>query len=172
MKIIDYFEKIKKSYFSTFDLTTPFKINDREYLGYGFFQNNAQKFVLVKEVKLWEVDSFEHIIFIEDNNSTENIVVEGIDLIKNYMENYFVRKEKKYPEPNHMYSFLTVVILTNNKVSKKLQDKITSFKFKKNYLLTIRGYAEGRLIVINPKDNIFISNKAAKSLKTFYTSLF
>ncbi|MGF6907379.1 hypothetical protein [Fusobacterium sp. PH5-44] len=172
MKIIDYFEKIKKAYFSTFDLVTPFKIDNKEYLGYGFFQNNAQKFVLVKNAKLWEVNSFEHIIFIEDNNSTEDAVEEGINLIKDYMEYNFVRKGKKYPETNHMYSFLTIIILTNNHISKELQYKITNFKFKRNYLLTIRGYSEGRLAIINPENNIFISNKASKSLKDFYISLF
>ena len=173
MKIIDYFEKIKKAYSNTFDLTIPFMIDNRKYLGYGFFQNNSKKFVLVKEAKLWEVNSFEHIIFMEDNDSfTQNIVEEGINLIKNYMESHFVRKGKKYPEENHMYSFLTIIILTNNQISKEVQDKIANFKFKKNYLFTIRGHAEGRLIVINPKDNVFISNKAAKTLKTFYTSLF
>ena len=171
MEIKKYFEAVRITYSGAFDLIYPFTIEDKEYLGYGFFFNNAQKFILVKDVKLWEVNSFEHVIFMEESIISEDTIEEVKKLMIDYMEKNLVRKNKKYPDANHMYSFLTIIILTTDELSNNIEKLVKKFKFKKNYLLTIRGYSEGRLVVVNPEKKIFLSNKAGSSLKKLYSDL-
>jgi len=172
MEITNYFEKLKQSYSTAFDITTPYHHNNREFLGYGFFYNNSKKFVLVKEAKLWEANSFEHILFMKEYNFSKDTLDEAHQLMSDYMDPILIRKGHKYPEADHMYSFLTIVILTNKDISPDLEKQIKNFKFKKNYLFTIRGYAQGRLVVVNPNEKVFIANRASESLKTLYCNLF
>jgi len=172
MEIINYFEKLKKSYSSAFDITAPHSFNNKKFLGYGYFYNNSRKFVLVKEAKLWEANSFEHILFIREDNLSKETIDNALILMRDYMDPILIRKGNRYPEADHMYSFLTIVILINSNISNNLKEYINNFKFKKNYLFTIRGYAQGRLVIANPNKKFFISNKAGKSLETLYCDLF
>lgn len=93
-------------------------------------------------------------------------------LIKEYMEPFLVRKGEKYPEKNHMYSFLTVVIFTSKRISDDMKRKIKKYKYEKNYLFFIRGYTSGRIIVIDTENMEIVTNKSGKVLGKFYRKIF
>ena len=167
MNIKELYEKLRESYTNSFDITEPYEIGGAKCLGYGYFHNNASQYVLHKKAKLWEADSYEHILFVESHDMSKDLDT-AKKLISHDMEEQFVRRGKKYPAPNHMYSFVTVVLITDGNVSEDLVRDIENFKFKKNYLFQIRGYAEGRLIVVDLKNKEIYTNKKARELKDFY----
>ncbi|MDR1835634.1 MAG: hypothetical protein LBQ96_07535 [Fusobacteriaceae bacterium] len=172
MEIKEYFDKLIDIYRSDFDVLAPTAIRGKEYLGYGYFHGNTSRYVLVKRAKIWNVHAFEHIVFMEAGADTEQCFEEARDLIENYMEEHYVRNGEKYPPSEHMYSFLTVVILTNQQFGGMIREKIRRYKFVRNYLFTIRGYSEGRIIIVNVKDEEILLSRAAKKMEKLYQNIF
>ena len=168
----EYFNKIAEQYKGTFDIYKDREINGEKYLAFGHFYSHSEKYVLVKEVQLWEAKSYEHIVFMDISEMTVNDFEKADKLIKEYMEPFLVRKGEKYPEKNHMYSFLTVVIFTSKKVSDEIKRKIEKYKFEKNYLFSIRGYSSGRIVVIDVESMKIITNKSGKVLDKLYRKIF
>lgn len=148
------------------------EINGEKYLAYGHFYSHSEKYVLVKEVQLWEAKSYEHIIFMDVSEMTINVLNKTDELLKEYMEPFLVRKGEKYPEKNHMYTFLTVVIFTSKRISDDIKRKIEKYKFEKNYLFSIRGYSSGRIAVIDVENMKITTNKAGKVLNKLYERIF
>ena len=168
----EYFNKIAEQYEKTFDIYRDKEINGEKYLAYGHFYSYSEKYVLVKEVQLWEVKSHEHIIFMDISEIKMNDLKKVDILIKEYMEPFLVRKGEKYPEKNHMYSFLTVVIFTSKRISDDMKRKIKKYKYEKNYLFFIRGYTSGRIIVIDTENMEIVTNKSGTVLGKFYRKIF
>jgi hypothetical protein len=172
MEIREYFDKLLAVYKSSFDLTIPYNIGSNEYLGYGQLYSNSTRYVLVKEAKLWSANAYEHIIFMESCGDLKDKISEAKFLISTYMEESFVRKGEKYPVPDHMYSFLTVIVLTNDTIDSNIREEVMRYKFTKNYMFTIRGYSEGRLVLVNVKDEEIVLSKSAQKLEGFYRNSF
>lgn len=168
----EYFNRIAEQYKATFDIYKNKEINGEKYLAYGYFYSHSEKYVLVKEVQLWEAKSYEHVIFMDVYEMTVNDLKKVDELIKEYMEPFLVRKGEKYPEKNHMYSFLTVVVFTSKKISDDIKRKIEKYKFEKNYLFSIRGYSSGRIAVIDVENMKITTNKAGKVLNKLYERIF
>lgn len=168
----EYFNKIAEQYKETFDIYKNKEINGEKYLAYGHFYSHSEKYVLVKEVQLWEARSHEHVIFMDVSEMTVNDLKKVDELIKGYMEPFLVRKGEKYPEKNHMYSFLTVVVFTSKRISDDVKRKIEKYKFEKNYLFSIRGYSSGRIAVIDVENMKIATNKAGKVLNKLYERIF
>lgn len=168
----EYFNKITEYYKGTFDIYKNKEINGKKYLAYGHFYSHSEKYVLVKEVQLWEAKSYEHIVFMDVSEMTINDLKKVDELIREYMEPFLVRKGEKYPEKNHMYSFLTVVVFASERVSDGIKRKIEKYKFEKNYLFSIRGYSSARIAVIDVENMEITTNKAGKVLNKLYEKIF
>lgn len=167
----EYLERLLKQYKSTFDICRPYPIGEADYLAYGYFYNHNEKYVLTREAKLWEADTFEHLL-VTDGAGTVAAVEQGIALLENYIEPELVRKGNKYPEANHMYSYMTVVILTEETPKPQAVTKLKKYKYIKNYQFTLKGYSEGRLIMVDLKNQQVWTNKAAKPLQKVYAKVF
>ena len=112
MEMAQYLDRLQLRYSGTFDIYKPYFIDGKEYPAYGYFFSHLEKYVLVREANLWASDSYEHILFITADKITEEHVKEAQDVIQNYMEPKLVRKGARVPEKDHMYSFLTVILLS------------------------------------------------------------
>lgn len=53
-----------------------------------------------------------------------------------------MRSGAKYPPPNHMYTFLTAIFISEGRVSPEVKKEAQRFRYFKNYLASIRGYSE------------------------------
>lgn len=167
-----YLDKVLKQYQGTFDIYRNYEIEGEQYPAYGYFSSHSEKYVLVKEVQLWEANSYEHVLFI-DVDKVDDKVIERVDnIFKGYMEPQLVRKGEKYPVKNHMYSFLTVVIFSTGKISDEIKKKIKNYRFEKSYMFSIRGYSSGRLAAVEVTSGEVVTNSAGKVLKKLYEKIF
>ena len=48
---------------------------------------------------MWSTRSYEHILFMEVEECTEDVVSEASEIIEGYMEPVLVRKNERLPEP-------------------------------------------------------------------------
>lgn len=159
-----FLEKILSFYQSDFDIDKPYYINDDFYDAHARFEITNAKYVLIKKAELWRVDCFEHVFFRITDILNKEDLMRSRNHISTYIEPELVRKGARWPEPNHMYTYITIIFICKNGIHPEALREIKKFRFEKNYLFTIRGYSLARLLVFDMKAKKFYGNKAAKPL--------
>lgn len=172
MKNTDYLDRLLLRYAGTFNIYMPYHIHGKEYPAYGYFFSSVEKYVLVREANMWTTNSHEHILFITVDKVTEDTLEEINSLLKDYMEPELVRDGKKYPDKNHMYSYLTIAVLSEKPLDKMQAKKIRNFKFEKGYLFNFRGFSQGRLVCASMEDEKVVVNYQARQLKKLFKETF
>ncbi len=163
-----YLENLLGEYAGSFDLVRDYEIGGVKALAYGYFSTVSEKYVLTPKANLWSIHGFEHILFLDRSSVTK----EDIDAIKVLMAEHMapklVCKGNKYPEKDHMYSYVTVALLCDTPPDAETIKAIQTFKYEKDYLLTIRGHVEGHLVLMDLSTGKAYANKVAKHLIDFY----
>lgn len=172
MKNTDYLDRLLLRYAGTFNIYMPYKIHGKEYPAYGYFFSSVEKYVLVREANMWTTNSHEHILFMTVDEVSEDTLQEIRSLLENYMEPKLVRNDNKYPDKNHMYSYLTIAVLSEKSLDKTLVKKVRKFKFEKGYLFNFRGFSQSRLVCASMEDEQVVSNYHARQLKKMFKETF
>lgn len=172
MNSADYLDRLLLKYSGTFDIYQPYTILGREYPAYGYFFSHVEKYVLVRKANMWSADSYEHILFANPAALTEQHLQEYRQAIEEYIEPTLILKGERLPEPNHMYSYITVAVVTQRALSPELKKAVKGFRFEKSYMHSIRGYSQARIAVASMEDEKVCVNGMGRSLKKLYRSVF
>lgn len=167
-----YLNIILAKYAGTFDIEKNRVIDGREYAAYGYFSSLGEKYVLVKKAKLWSVKAYEHAFFLTEDVCSPHLLTELMGHVNEYMEPVLVRRGEKYPEKDHMYTYLTFVILCRKTPDEAARKAIKSFRFDKGYLFSMRGHSEARLVVADMETEQIFTNGAGRSLAKMYRKAF
>lgn len=167
-----YLNTVLAKYAGAFDIYKDRTINGRQYDAYGFFSSLGEKYVLVKKAKLWSVKAYEHVFFLGQESCTPALLEDLMKDITEYMEPVLVRKGEKYPEKDHMYTYLTFALLCSESPDESAKMAVRRFRFDRGYLFSMRGHAEARLVVADLKNKEIFTNPAGKSLAKMYRKAF
>lgn len=167
-----YLKELLRRYSANFDITEDYALEGKVYPAYAQFFSLGEKYVLKKEAIIWSIRAYEHVLFIKTDSIDEKLLSELKMTMEQVMEPVLVRKGNKYPEKDHMCSYLTFVIISKTTPTPQVQKLIKSFSFDKGYLLNFRGHTEGRLGCVFLDSHGCVTNKAAKELKTLLTNNF
>ena len=165
----ELFERLLASYESSYDIEQACSINGDIYDAYAVFSVTSARYVLVKKAELWRANCFEHVFFHVKDNLTEADIERFGTQAATYIEPQIVRGGKRWPERDHMYTFITAVYICENGVSDEAKRAVKHFSFVKNYKWTIRGYSEARIIVFDMAGGQVFGNRAARDLVKGYT---
>lgn len=172
MTTTEYLDRLLVKYAGTFDIYQPYVIQGKEYPAYGYFFSHTEKYVLVRSANMWSSDCYEHILFIETDEITEELLQEAYEIIKEYMEPVLVRKGNEQPEPNHMYSYLTIAVIADKAISKQMKKAVKKFKFEKGYQFSMRGFSQAHIVCASMEDKGVSSNFAARSMIKVFQKVF
>ncbi len=172
METGQYLDRTLAKYAGTFDIYRNYSINGKKYPAYGYFFSDSEKYVLSKKANMWTIHEYEHILFIEVKEITKDLLDELYGVMESYMEPVLVRKNNKYPEKDHMSSFLTAAIICEKHPSPEIEKLIRKFRFDKGYLFSFRGHSEGHIICADMETESVITNYEARKMKKFYKQTF
>ncbi|NLL79994.1 MAG: hypothetical protein GX234_09440 [Clostridiales bacterium] len=172
MNLADYLDRLLLRYSGTFTISQPYDIHGKSYPAYGYFFSQVEKYVLVREANLWTQKSYEHILFLTEEELTLKHLEESDRLIRDYMEPEFVLKGEKYPEKEHMYSYLTIAFLCEKTPSKDVLRKLKHYSYDKGYQMNMRGFCQARFIAASMENQTVYSNYAGRKMKELYYSVF
>lgn len=172
MNSADYLNRLLLKYSGTFDIYQPYMILGREYPAYGYFFSHVEKYVLVRKANMWSADSYEHILFADPEELTDGHLEEYRQAIEEYIEPTLILKGESLPEPNHMYSYITIAVVTAKALSPEIKKAVRKFKFEKSYMHSIRGYSQARIAVASMEDEVVCVNSMGRSLKKMYRGVF
>lgn len=166
-----FLQKLLEFHKSSFDIIKPFYIENGTYDAYAFFNVKNSKYVLLEKAEIWRADCFEHVFFVLAKSLQYDEINKLKDDITNWIEPNLVREGCKYPNKNHMYTYITFMIISDGIVKNEVIESLKSFRYMKNYCFGIRGYSEARMILFDLKNQTIIGNRAAKDLIKGYRKM-
>ena len=170
--VTDYLDRLLLRYSGTFDIHMPYQIGGMQFPAYGYFYSHMEKYVLVREANMWSSDSFEHILFLTEEECSLELLERLKVLLADYIEPVLVRKGEKLPPKNHMYSYLSFGIICEKPIEPKVRKAIKKFQFEKGYRFNMLGFSQAHLICASMADGKVISNYAGRKSKKLYQEVF
>lgn len=161
-------ENILKVHRGSFDIVENVNVDGKIFSAYGRFVQRDEKYVLHRKANIWTVLGFEHILFNEIDVLEKHDIDVASQMIEGYMEPVFVRNGNRYPPKNHMYTYLTVVLISDKEIKDSVKNYIKSYKFERNYLFTVRGYSIGRIVCIDQENKEVVASKGARKIRDIY----
>jgi hypothetical protein len=92
--------------------------------------------------------------------------------MEDHMEPELVRKGRKYPEKDHMISYLTIVVISKNTPDKETIKNIKKFRFDKGYLFNFRGHSEGGFLCACLDSKEIYTNYSGRRLRKMFEDVF
>lgn len=159
-------ERLLAAHEAWFDVDRDHRFAGRIFPGYAEFHSCASQYVLVKRAKLWEAASHEYLFFWDTPCLTAGelddligcVTGEGLSLVR--------------PAPDHMTTYLSLAIVADA-VDDLAWERVRRTRFRKNFALGWRGWADLRLAVADLSRGRVTTNSQGKPLgKTLQANAF
>lgn len=167
-----YLDRLLLRYAGTFNIYKPYSAAGKMIDAYGYFYNHLEKYVLVRDANLWSSDSFEHVFYITGEKINLDTVKQFEKILVEYMEPELVRKGQKIPDKNHMYSYLTLVFISDLTPEPEVLKEIKKFRYEKGYRFNTRGYSQAHMCLVSAEDGKVYTNYAARKSKKILTEVY
>lgn len=167
-----YLDRLLVRYAGTFNLYLPYIIGNRTFDAYGLLDSHVEKYILTRHANLWSQDSYEHSLFLTVEHITKELIDEMKLILLDYVEPKLVLKGKDLPEPNHMYSYMTVILICNEKPDREVIKYLKKQSYDKGYKMNIRGFSQAHFCLVCTSDESVFTNRAASKKKKFLKSVF
>ena len=115
MRRKEFIDTILNGISDTFDIYHNYWFNNRKFVIYAYNYKNRDKFSTTDSAKLWDMKCFEHLFFINSDSLDEEQLKDLVKFTIEQIEPHFVRNDNKLPCKNHMYSYISFIIITRNK---------------------------------------------------------
>lgn len=141
-----------------FDVSRDHVFGGRTFPGYAEFHSSAEKYVLVKRAKLWEVNAHEYLFFVTADRLTAQCLEDEVAFMTTKA------LDKVQPNPEHMTSYLSLVVIADA-VDDDARRAVKKTRFRKNFKLGLQGWADLRLAVVDLSTSSIITNAMGKELR-------
>lgn len=154
----DILERLLAAHEAWFDVSRDHAFAGRSFPGYAEFHSSAEKYVLTKRAKLWGANVHEYLFFTMVDLLTE----EAFGDLVSFMTTEALEKVKL--EPEHMTSYLSLVVIAND-VDDDVERIVRRTRFRKNFKLGLEGWADLRVAVIDVSSASVMTNAMGKELR-------
>ena len=151
-------DRVLAAHEAWFDVSRDYAFAGRVFPGYAEFHSSAERYVLVKRAKLWEVNAHEYLFF----EVTERLTAPLFEELVAFMTTEALAKVQLNPE--HMTSYLSLVIIADE-VDEGLRKTVKRTRFRKNFKLGFEGWADLRVAVVDLATSSIVTNAMGKELR-------
>mgnify|MGYP006967435154 CR=1 FL=1 len=167
-----YLDRLLVRYAGTFDIYTPYHLGGITFPAYGYFYSHIEKFVLTRGANMWSSDSYEHILFLPVEEVTKDTVAQMKQILLEEVEPKLVLKGESVPPPNHMYSYMSVILISDKKPSKDTVKAVKKLSYDKGYMMSMRGFSQAQICLISIEEEKVYHNFAAHGKKKTLKGIF
>ena len=172
METSQYLDRVLAKYAGSFDIEKNYTLGDDTWSAYAYFFSLGEKYVLTRKAKLWSICAYEYVLFQETERCTSELLDRLYAALTVRIEEDCVRKGARYPEKDHMYSYLSAVVISRFSPDEEVLRHIRELRFDKGYLLSFRGHSEFHLVVVDLEREKVYTNPAAGKMKKVYRKAF
>ena len=167
-----YLDRLLARYSGTFNIYMPYVIGGITFPAYGYFFSHVEKFVLTRNTNMWSSDSYEHILFLPKDRVTVEDVAQMKRILLDYVEPQLVRGGEELPPPNHMYSYMSVILISERTPDKDTIRAVKKLSFDKGYQMNMRGFSQIQICLVSIEEEKIYQNFAASKKKKILKRIF
>lgn len=156
---------------SSHDIERNYPADGRVWDAYACYAAASEKYVLTKKAALWSAQEFEHMLITHTDTVRPETIVSFQNTISRYMEPEMVHPGKALPDANHMRSFLTIAAFCSLPVSGEVIRMVKKYRFDKGYRFSLRGFAQGRIVLIDLASHKVYTSASARDVQDFFTQI-
>ncbi len=152
-------ERLIKAHEAYYDIQRDFSMGDFTFDALAQLHSDTSQYVLVKRAKLWEAHTHEYRFFLCADILDETYLDELLDfMIQNAID-------LVQAEPNHMTSYVSLVILSRQACS-DVRRKIIRTRWRKNLKFGFGGWIDLRLALVVLGDHQIYTNGQGKEMRS------
>ena len=140
-----------------YDVTSPYEFSGRAFEGYAEHHADAGGYVLTERAKLWDAGTHDYVFFASCAHATASHLAGLVEFMKTDA------LEKVVPEQGHMTSYLTLIVVADT-VDRDACNLARRARFRKNFKLGMRGWADLRLALVDLERGETTTNNLGKPL--------
>lgn len=167
----EFTKHLTRVYEGSYDIAAPADFGGLHFALTGRFYAHQEKYVLTREAQLWEKNGFDYLFVLTAERMTPELLDDLDRMIRTHAEPELVRGGRKYPAKNHMYSDITVVVASSSPIPEQVSKRLSRYHFSRNYLFTVRGWCDARLIAVDLAENRVCGNRKAKPLVRYWKKM-
>lgn len=172
MENTKYLDRLLLRYAGTFDIYRPYVINNREYPAYGYFFSCVEKYVLSQQANLWTAKSYEHVLFVEQEQLTMEHIKQLQEAVTEYIEPKLICHGDKTPGKDHMYSYITLILISQKTPDAEVLRAVKRFKYEKGYKFNLQGYSQAHVALACMDSEKVYHNYQGRHLKKALMQVF
>ena len=158
VRLQERLEKLLDAYSHLYDIDRDVTVEDTTYPATATYYLRDENYLITKKHVLSAVEQHEYVYFyLTDHLDAEDLRSQ----IERTRQAGLARVE---PTKQHMFSYITLVVLANT-IDPEAQRLIKRTHFRKNYMLTLRGWSEYHVAAMETSTNRFFSNPAGKEAR-------
>lgn len=131
-------QTLLNGYQESYQVQREWQLGDAVIPAMAQFQNQEEKFFLVRNVKMGISEAQEIVMFFLEPEVTNQV----LDRVEKLIEE--AEQTLADPKPGHAFSIFTAVLLTRIPTDKQLQKRIKRYKFRRDYGRGKFGWSMGR----------------------------
>ena len=152
-----FLEKVLDSFAGYYDIEKVEESSNYLYATAAFHQT-IDKYVLFKNAKLWEVQAHDYVYFF-------NVPSFNSDIYEDCLRYAHEEGMKRIaPDKNHMYSYITLVIICDQAENKESVRKLRRCRIHKDFKLSFHGWMDVRTVIVNKGKQTVQTNHMGKDL--------
>ena len=142
---------------TTYDDATPLK-------NQCVFHSRSEKYVLSKKAQLWAAETNEYLYIFSVPVLTSDAFIDCRDRA------LALGMELVQPHSEHMYSYITAIILYDEAEENALLT-LQQYKKSQNFKFSLHGWMEYRIAAVNVHTHAISANKSGKDVKQFLQNI-
>ena len=156
----EIFEKIIEAYAGYYNIER----NKEPFDATGFLSNEAQQYFLVKAAKIADVNSYEYAYF----KKCDKLDRDTLKMLDRTAWEDGISKVKPYS--GHKNTDVALIVIADD-VADDAGEAVAAANHSKNYKLGLYGFSNYRLVVIESRSGLILTNRRGKDLKDFVTHI-
>lgn len=164
MKLSEYLDNIETKLQGSFDIERDYIINDYTYHMFARFNSRTERYIITRKTVIDAVETNEYCFIKHFTSINEDelqrfidLLIKSIDLVIDF-------------DHGHMSSFITGLIILDNKPSDHIIKKIEKYKYHKAFAFGFKGWVDIRLILVTMNEKYIVSNKKGREVLEVYST--
>lgn len=153
----EYLETLLDMHEAYYDVERAHDFAGLRFEGYAEFHAESSQYVLAKRAKLWGVNTHEYVFF----KTLGRASVDEVSELVEFMTTRALDKIELNPE--HMTSYLTLVIIANE-ADGDVDRLVRATRFRKSFAFGLKGWADLRMALVDLSDCRIIANRQGEDI--------
>lgn len=146
-------ERLLEYYSNDYELISPYQLGNTIYDTYAVYG---------------QFNCFEHAFIRNTLTLSKGDIYRFKEHLTTIIEPSLVRSGNDFPQPGHMYTYITGLFISEHKIHKDVCKTIKHFRYYKGYGFFNRGYCQARIAAFDTETGALICSPAARDLMLEY----